>query len=136
MIRFFLLILISVVFVSLAFGQKCNDKTVGNERRVCSHMVVELQGIVTSQIKGVVVDGNEKAIPDSVIEVYEAKEDGKLIATYKTDFEGKFCFKNLPNGKYFLRAGWSRLGFNCTDLKIEIKGKIERIVKIPLEVGT
>jgi hypothetical protein len=135
-IRFFLLYIILLISTIAVSAQKCTDKTVGNERRVCSHMVVEIDGIETRLVKGIVVDANNTAIPDSIIEVYEAKEDGRLVATYKTKFNGKFCFKNLPEGKYILRVGWSGLGFNCTDIKIDIKGKTKKFIRIPLQVGT
>ena len=99
-------------------------------------MIVKIEEIETAELKGLIVDPDKKPMPESVIEVYEAKEDGRLIATYKTGGDGKFCIKNLPTGKYLIKAGYSRFGFNCTDIEVQIKGKTKRLVKIPLEVGT
>lgn len=136
MTKFLLSLFILGALYSFVSGQKCNDKSVGVDRRICSHMVVKIPGMTTSQLKGIVINANEEGIPESIIEIYEAKEDGKLIATYKTGFDGRFCFKNLPKGKYLLKVGWSRLGYNCTDIEIKIKGNTKRFIKIPLEIGT
>lgn len=118
-----------------AEAQKCKPPSVGDEQRVCSQMTVEIDGLKTSQLIGIVVDANDAAVSESIIEIYEAKENGKLVATYKTDFDGRFCIKDLPKGKYLMSIGWSRLGFNCVDLKMEIKGKTKRFVTIYLPLG-
>lgn len=121
----------------LSLGQKCENPTVSEDRRVCSHMVVEFsKAKTTSRLVGIVEDPNGDPVPESIIELYDAKENGKLIATFKTDETGRFCIKNLKKGTYFLRAGWSRLGFYCTDMKIEISGRTKRFLRVPLEVGT
>lgn len=123
--------------VQLAAGQKCIAPHVGDERRECAQMVVDRSGNVeTSELKGTVVNHNGEGIPASVVEVYEDKENGILVATYLTDIDGKFCIKNLKKGKYVLKAGWSRLGFNCTDMKIKITGKTKRTITVPLDIGT
>jgi hypothetical protein len=111
-IKLTFLILILLVSVHISFGQKCKNKSNIDERRICSHIIVKIESIETSELKGIVIDANEEAIPDSIVEVYEAKENGKLLAIYKTGIDGKFCIKKLPKGKYHLKVGWSRLGFN------------------------
>ena len=136
MIKATVLTFLLLFSVQIIFAQKCVERSVGNERRFCSHMIVEIEGFETAELKGIIIDSNEDPIPESVIEVYEAKEDGRLIATYKTGGDGKFCIKDLPTGRYLIRAGYSGKGFNCTNIEVQIKGKKKRFVKIPLEVGT
>lgn len=133
---FYFLLFFLGFFADPIFGQKCTVPAVGEDRRVCSHMVVQRQGIVTSELAGVVVDVNGEPIVEAVIEVYETKEDGKLVAIYKTDMKGRFCIRNLIKGLYMVKVGWSRLGFNCTDVEVEIKGKIKRFLEIELPIGT
>jgi len=129
-----IVILFSAIFI---FGQKCVEPTnKSSERRVCSHMEVTIDEVVTSQIKGIVLDANNDPVLESIIEIYESKENGKLVAVYKTGDDGKFCIKKLPKGKYSLKVGWSRFGFNCTNLEVEIKGNKKKLIKVPLQVGT
>lgn len=135
--NFFPTLFVILVSATFIFAQKCVDPTNEfTERRVCSHMVIEIDKVVTSQIKGIVLDANEDPIPESIIEIYESKEGGKLVAVYKTGDDGKFCIKKLPKGKYLLKVGWSKFGFNCTDLEVEVKGNKKKLIKVPLEVGT
>ncbi len=132
-----------IIFVSLlltfafsTFAQDCkNNPAKENEKRICSFEEVTLIGIKTSEIVGIVIDSQELPIKDTIIELYEAKENGQLIQRYKTEKGGRFCFKNLPKGKYFLKAGWSKFGYNCSNINIEVKGKKKRLVTIPLQVG-
>ena len=134
--QFLLFVLVLLYFADRTFAQNCKTAKVGEDRRVCSHMVVEIRGSVSRELVGVVVDANGEPIVESVIEVYEAKKDGKLVATYKTGIDGRFCIKKLIKGRYSVKVGWSRLGFNCTDVEVEIKGKTKRFLEIELPIGT
>lgn len=100
-------------------------------------MVVEFKKAKkTSEFVGVIVDVNGSPIPTSILELYEAKENGKLVSIYQTDVDGRFCIKNLKKGRYKLQAGWSKYGFNCTDMIVEISGRTKRNLVVRLEIGT
>jgi hypothetical protein len=115
---------------------KCRAVKVGPERRVCSHMLVVLEGVQSKNLRGEIVDVNDQPVPGSIIELYESKPDGRLVATFETKDDGRFCVIELPKGNYILRVGWSRTGFNCVDLEVRIKGKSEKDLKITLPTGT
>lgn len=122
--------------VQLAIAQQCEKPRVGEERQVCSEAtVVFSKEFTTSQLAGVVLSRNGEAIPGSIIEVYEARKDGALVSTYKTDKNGRFCVKELKEGKYILKAGWNKPGYNCTELTIKISGKTKRLLEVTLELG-
>jgi hypothetical protein len=81
------------------------------------------------QIRGIVLDPSDAKVQDALIEVfthpehllpdYPEKEKAKVkqrrLAACKTTTDGKFCFPNLPAGKYELRvskdSGWKAICF-------------------------
>ena len=135
--NFSVIIFVLLVFPLSALAQeKCQGNPVNDdEKPTCSFETVELFRMKTSEINGIVVEPNEAPLSDAIIELYEAKEDGRLLQKIKTGKDGTFCFKNLPKGKYYLKVGWSKFGFDCSTINIEIIGKTKRLVTIPLEVG-
>ena len=80
--------------------------------------VVEYKERAVRQIKGMVRYAyNETPVEDVVVEVFDITDDVKdhdayQIASLKkrraaclTGKDGRFCFDNLPSGRYVLRAG-------------------------------
>jgi hypothetical protein len=127
---------LSLFAAHVSLGQKCVAPTIGTDRGICAQMVVEFAGPkAASQFTGIVVDVNDKPIPEAVIEIYTADKNGELVLTYKTDDSGRFCIANLKKGKYRMKVGWSRFAFNCTEMRIEISGKTKRFLQVSLEVG-
>lgn len=118
------------------FAQDCkNNPVINDEKPICSFEVLTLFGVKTSEIAGIVIDSQELPISEAILELFEAQENGQLIEKYKTAKDGRFCFKNLAKGKYLLKVGWSKFGYNCSYINIEVKGKKKRLVTIPLQVG-
>jgi len=51
--------------------------------------------------KNGIQDAGEKGIKNKVVKLYKA--NGKRVATTRTDVNGKYLFKNVPNGQYYIR---------------------------------
>lgn len=127
---------LTFISVQAFYGQQCVKPKVTSEKGICAQMTVEFAELHrTSQLLGVVLDANGSPISDAVVEVYPAAGKGEVVATITTDEDGRFCIKDLERGRYRIKVGWSKFGFNCTEMQIEISGKTKRLVKVPLEVG-
>ena len=81
-------------------------------------------------IIGEVIDQNDNPLPGVTVEVYD--ETGKKIDTVKTDKDGNFILKNLPDGTYTLVASYpdptNPDGTPIMEtVKVTISGKDEKI---------
>ncbi|MEQ1762362.1 MAG: carboxypeptidase-like regulatory domain-containing protein [Pyrinomonadaceae bacterium] len=131
-----LLLALSLFAAQASSGQNCVKPIVGPDRGICAQLTVQFAELKrTSRLVGVVVDANGASIPEAIIEVFSGDEKGEIVATYRTDDSGRFCIKDLKTGKYRIKVGWSKFGFNCTEMRIEISGKTKRLLQVPLEIG-
>jgi hypothetical protein len=84
-------------------------------------------------IAGVVLDADDKPIPNAKVQVLMG---GKELSAVRTGENGKFLFGPLAAGKYELRA--EAPGFQTAGLQISVvrpQASAKRVLLIHLEVG-
>jgi hypothetical protein len=105
------------------------------------------------QIRGVVFDPRDITIPGAFVEVFthpehlllsspeseKAQAKQRRIAACLTEMNGKFCFPNLPAGKYELRIG-KEDGWKITYFYLVVAPHNRKAsgaqIKVHLQVGT
>ncbi|HJZ67994.1 MAG TPA: hypothetical protein VKF81_07730 [Blastocatellia bacterium] len=75
--------------------------------------------------------------PDHLLLDYPKNEEEKAkqhrIAACKTGDDGKFCFENVPKGKYEIRTSIDA-GWNVTYVWLQVDGKNRRGTNVGIEV--
>jgi hypothetical protein len=100
------------------------------------------------QIQGTVFIGNKEKIENALVELFthpehlllstyvereEAKSKQRRLAACKTGADGRFCFKNIPAGKYELRMSVT-YGINLSSTYLILAPKNRKSSRKQLEV--
>lgn len=88
---------------------------------------------VANSLSGIVTDKNDSEMPGVTVERL-TPEWKKEIDSVKMNYKGKFCFKDLPPGTYYLR--FSANGFNQLEVKVELKKHAKKKLRFKLEIST
>ena len=102
-------------------SSKCQCRKVKDETPVLGTVFVAMNGGRVRKLQGVVLYPNGDIMKDAIVEVFEnrSKADDENIspaevslstnrkrkAACMTGEDGRFCFSNLPPGRYLLRVG-------------------------------
>jgi hypothetical protein len=79
--------------------------------------------------------------PDYLLDTSHSRSEGppeqKRLAACRTAKDGKFCFRNLPSGKYELRSSMGS-GWNVTHVYVVLDGQSKRSgkLKVLMLLGT
>lgn len=122
-----------------AKGQNCKIDKNGYKDVPCAHIKSTISKGKYKQLKGKVNDNNGESILSAIVSLHQITEnEAKFIGSQEVDYKGRFCFKNLPKGKYVLKVGAKN--FNCFDVELEIdkkdKNALNEELIIELPIGT
>lgn len=106
-----------------------------------AHVTNELIGGKYKRIRGKLDIGKWEIPLNSIISVYKITDNhSEFLFSYFVGADGKFDFKKLKAGTYFLMTGTTDGGFNQNNIKIILapkdKDSSEEEIEIPLQVGT
>jgi len=103
------------------------------------------------QLRGTIEMSDGNLLKDALVEVFdhpdylldsshsrrEGSPEQKRLAICRTAADGKFCFRNLPPGKYELRSSLGP-GWNVTHVYVVLDGQSKRAgkLKVLMLVGT
>ena len=130
------LILCLFYLPTIVSGQRCRYNPNGPKEVEFVWMTNKLEGGQWSGLKGRVTDRNSSPIPGAQLALFSKKDDEPVfVGSLETDFKGRFCFGDLPAGKYLLRVGHT--GFQRYDFDLEIvrKAKNKKGLEISLDIG-
>ena len=128
----FVFITLFLTVESLA-AQTNRVRSLKSEVRVCAWTDIETEAFTTNKISGIVTDSNAAFIPKVTLEL--RSQMGSRIAGVKSDKKGNFVFPLISPGRYLLKARWSKPGFNCREIEIEVAGSVDRPRTLVLEVS-
>ncbi|MEK7722881.1 MAG: hypothetical protein AAB336_00905 [Acidobacteriota bacterium] len=101
------------------------------------NQVVSLVGINLRMIQGKIVNWQGDIISKSIVSLHKKTKKGLLfVGSLVVGRDGIYCFKNIPNGNYILKAGFN--GFNRTEVEFNLNSrnlKAMRKLDIALELG-
>ena len=135
-------ITLSFCFTSSAQAPKSRGKYIRNIKEPkCAHITNELNDVKVKRIRGKLFIGNNETPIGSIISVYKiTNTESRFIFSYLVGKDGKFNFKQLKEGTYFLKTGTTNGYFNQNNIKILLapkdKDSSEEELEIPLAVGT
>ena len=66
-----------------------------------NHNQVDYGPLVVQDVKGTITDPQQVAVPKACVGIFTEK-DHKLVATTKSDADGKFSLQSVPPGQYRL----------------------------------
>jgi hypothetical protein len=133
MTKVFFFCLMIAFCVEMSSAQSSRIRSSKDEIRLCPWTDVESGLFKTSKISGIVTDQNDAFIPS--VRLILRSPDGSRVALVKSDKKGNFAFPLVSPGQYFLKARWSKPGFNCKEIEIEVSGSIDRPRRLILEVS-
>ena len=119
-------------------AQNCKYDNNGVREIPTYNQVVSLVGINVKMVKGKVIDWRGKVVPKSIVSLHKKTKKGLVfVGSIVVGEDGKYCFKNIPNGKYVIKGGFD--GFNRTEVEFNLNPrnrKAKKQLDITLEVGT
>jgi hypothetical protein len=65
-------------------------------------LIVQLGG--TSLVSGVVTDADGNGVAGALVQAVQADDEAVLVASGRTDIDGRFTFNDLPSGRYQMYA--------------------------------
>jgi len=127
---------------------KCGRPLKGETTHWGGNMSIELeQNSTLKMVQGRVVEHGGEPLQGALVEVFvydghvpregDNKRQQKSLAACKTAEDGKFCFKNLPSGKYEIRSSIDT-GWNVTHVVVTVdtrNGQNETL-QLPMSLGT
>ena len=135
---------------SLAGDCKCRHPEKGDSTRPGGNeFVVHIEKDLYRTLEGTVVAmGDRRPVEGALVEVFDHAEyllgenplaehsEQKRVAACRTSTDGKFCFRELPPGKYELRSSLGS-GWNVTHIYVVVakKGQAKRI-QVEMTLGT
>lgn len=127
-----------VVLISsfLVNAQTCRENLAEeSEQAVCAMEIVSFPKIKTSEITGIVLY-NFEPFQNAIVELYKVSKDKtELVKKVKTLKDGRFCFGNIPKGLYKIKLASADFAYKCTEVEVEIRGKVKRLISLPIEIG-
>ncbi len=118
------------IFLVLLFSGLC---AVFSEIKA-QQMVVKIdKPFVSKNLSGIIVNLYGEKIPSATVTrfSYNWKEE---LETVKTDENGKFAFKKLSTGIFYLRI--TALDFNALEIKVKITRNAKTKLRLTLEIAT
>jgi protocatechuate 3,4-dioxygenase beta subunit len=116
-----------------------------------NEMIVMKEENSYRQLRGTIEMSDGSLLKDALVEVFdhpdylldsshsrrEGPPEQKRVAVCRTAADGKFCFRNLPPGKYELRSSLGS-GWNVTHVYVVLDGQSKRggELKVLMLVGT
>lgn len=101
------------------------------------NQVVSLVGINLRIIQGKIVNWRGDIISNNIVSLHKKTKKGlELVGSKVVGEDGRFCFTNIPNGNYVLKAGFN--GFNRTEVEFNLNSrnlKAKKKLDIALELG-
>lgn len=88
---------------------------------------------VAKSLSGIIVDANGGKIPFATVTRFTAGWKNE-IESVETDDKGKFNFKRLPSGTYYLRISAS--GFGKLEVEVRLKSNSKTKLKFKLEIAS
>lgn len=106
-----------------------------------AHITNELIARKLKRIRGKLLIGENEIPINSIISVYKiANNKSEFLFSYLVGADGKFDFKRLKEGTYYLKTGTTDGYFNQNNVKIILaprdKDSSSEDLEIPMQVGT
>lgn len=106
-----------------------------------AHMINELIERKLKRVRGKLFIGENETPINSIISVYKITDNkSEFLFSYLVGADGKFDFKKLKEGTYYLKTGTTDGYFNQNNIKIILaprdKDSLDEDLEIPLQVGT
>lgn len=144
LLKSFYILAVVFIFSSICFSQVPKSKgkyTKEIKTPKIAHMTSELVGGKFRRLRGKLYIGKFEVPESSIISVYKITDNNsKFLFSYLVGADGKFDFKKLKAGTYFLMTGTTDGVFNQNNIKIILapndKDSSEEEIEIFLEVGT
>jgi hypothetical protein len=147
-------LLLLSVFVAPSVLGDCKCGTVKEEeitRWGGNEVVIQVEEKTYRQLSGTVQMFGDRPLKDVLVEIFDRPgyllnrsapfkrydPEQKRVAACRTSADGKFCFRDLPSGKYELRSSIDS-GWNVTQLYVVVDKKAGQTKKIQvrMSVGT
>ena len=141
------LVLLGFAGPSVLGDCKCGGLLEGETTHWGGNMSVELEQKSTLKMVQGRVENDGKPFRGALVEVFmsdgqiysgsDEKRGQRRLGTCKTGEDGKFCFKNLPSGRYEIRSSIDS-GWDVTHVVVTVdtkNGKDEKI-HLPMQLGT
>lgn len=136
--KYFVILSLILYCSILTNAQNCKYDRNGLKDIPTYNQVVSYVGVNVRSIQGKVVDWKGAIIAKSIVSLHRKTQNGlNFIGFLVVGKDGRFCFKNMPNGKYVIKAGLE--GFNRTEIEFNLNSKNQKAKNkfdITLELGT
>jgi hypothetical protein len=147
------MMLFSVLVAPSVLGDcKCNRPEKGETTHWGGNqVVVSVEEKSYRRLQGTIEQYDGRPLEHVLVELFDHPEylldqssssqrnhpEQKRLATCRTTADGRFCFRNLPSGKYELRSSLSS-GWDVTHIYVVLDKKAGQNVKlhVKMEVGT
>lgn len=133
-----LIFLLCGFFAISVKAQNCKYDANGYKNVPCANELVSYIGISIKEIKGTLRDPRGDIVVGGIVSLHRVTKKGlEFVGSLEIGEDGKYCFKNMPHGKYVVKAGFN--GFKCTQIEFNLNSRNRRAKKqldITLELGT
>jgi hypothetical protein len=133
-----------VAFAAPARGQTKGYRTKKYTKAQCAHMTDFSDMGKVKRISGTLFLGLAGAKPfeySGIVAVYKVVgKDKVFVGSYLTGTDGRFEFKHIAPGAYYLKTGSIEFGFNCLDVAVVLapndSDASNEELEISVELGT